>query len=224
MELPGLNDQFFRSSMDEMDDLLLQIFMLLKPESNNNYFVGGCVRDKLLSQKPKDFDIVTDIPIKKSRKIFEKAGWNVSTSGQAFLVLNVSKKGYQFEIATFRKEGCYDGRRPRYVAVGTMQEDAERRDFTINALYQDPWTGKILDPTEQGRIDLANRVLRFIGSPKERIEEDRLRVFRFYRFLTKGFKPDKKSLQACRTMFKESYNLTKPERVMAELEKIGGLK
>jgi poly(A) polymerase len=217
MDLAGLNAQFFQSSTDR---LILQIFIILKNYSANNFFVGGCVRDDLLGRKPKDYDIVTDIPMDLLEAVFTGAGWRVTGAGKAFLVLNVSKGHQQFEIASFRKETNYDGRRPQSVDIGTMQEDAHRRDFTVNALYKNPWTGEIIDPTGQGKRDLADRVLRFIGDPRDRIKEDRLRVFRFYRFLTKGFKPDKKSLQVCRTMFGESYKQTTPERVREELEKM----
>lgn len=219
MHLPGQNDQFFQISTNS---LLLQIFTILKTYSKNNYLVGGCVRDYLMDKSicPKDYDVVTDVAIEKITEAFQLADWKVTHSGKAFLVTNVSKHSFQFEIANFRKESNYDGRRPQTVEIGTMQEDSERRDFTVNALYMNPWDGEIKDPTGQGRKDLDDRVLRFIGNPIERITEDRLRVFRFYRFLTKGFLPDKKSLQACRSMFNESYKLTTPERVREELEKI----
>ena len=144
--------------------------------------MGGCVRDYLLGVPPKDYDIVTNVAIDKLEQVFQGVGWRTTEAGKAFMVLNISKNHYQFEIANFRKEACYDGRRPQIVDVGTMQEDAERRDFTVNALYQDPWTGIIQDPTKQGKKDLADRILRFIGDPKKRIMEDRLRIFRFYRF------------------------------------------
>lgn len=207
-----------------MDNLILQIFMILSQESEDNYLVGGCVRDKFLKLTPHDYDIVTDVPIEVSTKLFEEAGWKVKECGEAFLVMNISKDGHQFEIANFRKDGVYlDGRRPEKVEIGTIIEDAFRRDFTINALYEDPLSGKVLDPTGLGLKDLENKILRFIGKASERIEEDNLRVFRYYRFLLKGFTPDKNSLKACRRVFNDVYLNTTPERVRLELEKMAGL-
>jgi len=185
--------------------------------------VGGCVRDELLGLEPKDYDIVTDVAIPKITESFQEAGWSVTDSGKVFLVTNVSKNGVQFEIANFRKDGIYlNGRRPNTVEIGDINEDANRRDFTVNALYFNPFNGVIIDPTGKGLPDIDTRTLRFIGKPEDRIKEDRLRVFRFYRFLIKGFNADKRSLQACRTMFNESYKLTTPERIREELEKMAG--
>lgn len=208
-----------------MKDSLSHIFFLLSEHSDNNYLVGGCVRDEFLDIEPKDYDIVTDIHMDITKPLFEKHGWSVKECGEAFLVLNISKDGEQYEIANFRKEGVYlDGRRPTKVEIGTLEEDAMRRDFHINALYENPRTKQILDPTGKGLYDMKNRVLRFIGNPKDRIKEDYLRVFRFYRFLTcKHLDPDPKSLKACRQFFDEAYKKTTPERVRLELEKMTGL-
>ncbi len=207
-----------------VDLLLLQIFQILNSVSKENYLVGGCVRDRLLGLVPHDYDIVTDIPIEVSTKLFEEAGWKIKECGEAFLVLNVSKFGQQFEIANFRKDGVYlDGRRPDAVEIGTITEDANRRDFTVNALYMNPFTKEVKDPTGLGLKDVKDKVLRFIGKPSERIEEDNLRVFRFYRFLTKGFTPERNSLKACRRVFNDVYLNTTPERVRLELEKMVGL-
>lgn len=201
---------------------LLQIFMILNSQSPNNYLVGGCVRDQLLRLPVKDYDIVTDIPMEVSAALLEDNGWKVKECGEAFLVLHVSKNGEQYEIANFRKDGVYlDGRRPEKVEIGTIDEDANRRDFTINALYQDPLTGLIADPTGKGMADIGSRTLRFIGRPKDRIQEDYLRVFRFYRFLScKNLVPDIKSMRACRQYFNEAYEKTTAERVRLELERM----
>lgn len=203
---------------------LLQLLLILEPFSKNTYLVGGCVRDELMGLSPKDYDIVTDIPLEVSKPVLIDNGWKVKECGEAFLVLNVSKGGEQFEIACFRKDGVYlDGRRPEAVEIGTIEEDARRRDFTVNALYMNPFTGEVLDPTHLGLQDLENRLLRFIGRPSDRIEEDNLRVFRYYRFLQKGFKAERHSLKACRRYFNDVYLNTTPERVRLELEKMVGL-
>lgn len=200
---------------------LLQIFMVLKNRTTKSYLVGGCVRDYILHTEPKDFDIVTDVPYDLLEKDFRDAGWKVNATGKAFLVLSISKNGRQYEIANFRKDGIYkDGRRPESVEIGTIEEDAARRDFTINALYFDLNDYETLDPTGKGKSDLEKKVLRFIGKPEERIKEDYLRIFRFYRFASKGFRPDPKSLRAVREYFTDAYSQITPERVRSELEKM----
>jgi poly(A) polymerase len=201
---------------------LKHIFYLLSIHSDQNYLVGGCVRDGFLGVESKDYDIVTDVPYDVAKDCLSGHGWEVKEAGEQFLVLHVSKEGEQYEIANFRKEGVYlDGRRPSKVEIGNIHDDAVRRDFTINALYENPRTGQILDPTGQGLSDIKSRTLRFIGKPKERIKEDYLRVFRFYRFLaTKGLNADPKSMKACREYFTEAYLKTTPERARMEIERM----
>jgi len=205
-----------------MNSTVKHIFYLLGTLSKNNYLVGGCVRDSFLGVESKDYDIVTDVHMDISTPIFEKHGFKVKECGEAFLILNISKNGQQFEIANFRKDGVtLDGRRPSSVEIGTRLEDAMRRDFTINAIYENPTSGEIADPTGLGLSDVKNKTLRFIGKPEERIKEDYLRVFRFYRFLaTKNLIADPKSLKACRKLFNEAYLATTPERVRLELERL----
>lgn len=201
--------------------------MILDTHSKNTYLVGGCVRDYLQHKEPADYDFVTDIPLDQLEVLFVEAGWKVSTNGKAFLVVCISKDGEQYEVANFRKDGVYlDGRRPDSVDIGTIDEDAARRDFTVNALYMRPGSRQpdgedlIVDPTGRGKDDLQKKILRFIGKPEDRIREDYLRVFRFYRFLTRGYRAADGSLIACRTLFNEAYAKTTPERVRAELEKM----
>lgn len=203
---------------------LLEIMMIVRNKSANSYLVGGCVRDMLLGKEPKDFDIVTDASIEELSHDLIASGWEIKGVGDHFLVNVVSKNGYMFEIANFRKEaGFSDGRRPDKVEIGTLEEDAARRDFTINSIYYDPFegpNGSFIDPNN-GMKDIQSKTLKFIGKPKDRIKEDYLRVFRFYRFLAKlGFKPDDKSLRACREMFTEAHRNTTPERVRMEIERM----
>lgn len=203
---------------------LLEIMMIIRNKSVNTYLVGGCVRDMLLNKTPKDYDIVTDASIEDLMGDLIGSGWVVKLVGDNFLVNAVSKNGHQFEIANFRKErGFSDGRRPDHVEIGTLEEDAARRDFTINSIYYDPFNGSngsFIDPNN-GMKDIQSKTLKFIGKPKDRIKEDYLRVFRFYRFLAKlGFEGEKKSLSACREMFNEAYKNTTPERVRMEIERI----
>lgn len=219
---------------------LMQIFCILDNLTKNSYLVGGCVRDYLTGKTPTDYDIVTDVSMDILEQEFAKSDWKVNATGKQFLVLSISKDGEQYEIANFRKDGSHsDGRRPDSVSIGTIEEDAARRDFTVNALYLKPreeltlktdWTPaqrsykmaihRVLDPTGKGEKDLEKRILRFVGKPEDRIKEDYLRVFRFYRFLKKGFVADPKSMRAVRELFNEAYANTTPERVRAELEKM----
>ena len=200
---------------------LLQVFLLLKSiKSEGNYLVGGCVRDMLTNISPKDYDLVTEIPINDLEELFVLNKWKVDTVGKSFLVLRVSKGNDCYEIANYRsEEGFQDGRRPEVVIPSTIKEDANRRDFTVNSLYLCPFSGEIID-FNNGLFDLKNKELRFVGNPKKRIQEDYLRVFRFYRFLKKGFKPNKASLRACREMFAEACGKTSADRILREIEQM----
>jgi tRNA nucleotidyltransferase/poly(A) polymerase len=206
------------------DDLLLmQLLLLLNQHSPKTYLVGGCVRDMLLGKTPKDFDIVTtaNIPVlHEGKDRFSGNGWSVDYVGQHFGVYIFSKDGRQFDVANFRKDIGGDGRRPESTVIGTLEEDAARRDFTVNSIYYEPFSGQYIDPNS-GIKDIKANILRFIGKPHDRIKEDYLRVFRFYRFLAKlGFEGHPKSLKACREMFNEAYRATTPERVRMEIERI----
>jgi tRNA nucleotidyltransferase/poly(A) polymerase len=206
------------------DDLLLmQLLLLLNQHSPKTYLVGGCVRDMLLGKTPKDFDIVTtaNIPVlHEGKDRFSGNGWSVDYVGQHFGVYIFSKDGRQFDVANFRKDIGGDGRRPESTLIGTLEEDALRRDFTVNSIYYEPFSGQYIDPNG-GIKDVKAKILRFIGKPHDRIKEDYLRVFRFYRFLAKlGFEGHPKSLKACREMFNEAYKATTPERVRMEIERI----
>lgn len=205
----------------ELDTQILEIFLILRNRSNNNFLVGGCVRDHLMGIDPHDYDIVTDIHMDVLEKDFIEAGWKVKDTGKEFLILNVIKNGNEYEIANFRKDGNYsDMRRPDSVDIGTLEDDAFRRDFTVNALFYEPFSGEILDPTNKGLKDIKSKTLRFVGRAKDRLAEDSLRSLRFYRFLSKGFTPNPKCLRAVRTNFNENMVNMTPERVRMEIEKM----
>lgn len=129
-----------------------------------------------------------------------------------------------YGVMEWSKEYMSDGRRPDYVEVGTIKEDAERRDFTINSLYMNPWTGEILDPTHRGLQDIKDKLIRFNGNVKNRIKEDKLRIMRCYRFsMQLGFEIDKKTLKACRSYFDLMTKEVSSTRIMNEIEKMVGL-
>ena len=145
------------------------------------YFAGGCVRDEILGLAPTDFDIATDATPDEIAKIFRGA----RGVGESFGVMLVRWKDRVVEVATFRADGVYhDGRRPSDIRFTTAEEDAQRRDFTINGLFRHPTTGEIVDFVK-GQEDLAKRVLRAIGDPVARLREDRLRTLRAVRFVAR---------------------------------------
>ncbi|HEV8291478.1 MAG TPA: CCA tRNA nucleotidyltransferase, partial [Tepidisphaeraceae bacterium] len=151
----------------------------LRANGHEAYFAGGCVRDLLLGLEPKDWDVATDAPPNRVRELFTKT----EAVGAAFGVILVRHGRSVVEVATFRSEGSYlDGRRPSEVRFTTAQEDAQRRDFTINGLFLDPLDGDRVIDYVGGQEDLAARRLRAIGDPSARFAEDHLRLLRAVRF------------------------------------------
>lgn len=144
------------------------------------YFAGGCVRDLVRGQTPKDIDIATDARPEEVQKIFRRT----HAVGAHFGVIVVLENDWQFEVATFRSDGAYlDGRHPVAVNFSSPEEDARRRDFTINGMFFDPPDDAVIDFVG-GREDLAASVVRAIGDPAQRFAEDRLRLLRAVRFAT----------------------------------------
>jgi tRNA nucleotidyltransferase (CCA-adding enzyme) len=143
------------------------------------FLVGGAIRNILLKQKVKDFDIATDAPPAKMQKLFKK----VIPTGIQHGTVTVLYKTHQFEVTTFRTDGEYkDYRRPIKIEFApSIYDDLKRRDFTINALAYDLHKTTLLDPYN-GRIDLKNKIIRAIGNPEERFQEDALRTLRACRF------------------------------------------
>lgn len=161
-----------------MRETSIQIVKTLQDAGHEAYWAGGCVRDMLLKIEPKDYDIVTSAKPKEVQKLFSKT----KPLGEDFGVVLVIENDQAFEVATFRAEGEYeDGRRPKEVHFCDAQEDAKRRDFTINALFYDPVTKELKDCVD-GQKDLKEKLLRFIGDADERIKEDHLRTVRAVRF------------------------------------------
>ena len=144
------------------------------------YFAGGCVRDELLGVPPKDYDIATSATPAQVQQLFPKS----HAVGAHFGVIVVRQDGDNFEIATFRTDGSYgDGRRPDTVEFSTPEQDAQRRDFTVNGMFLDPVTGGVIDYVG-GQEDLRARRLRAIGDAAARFREDHLRLLRAVRFAT----------------------------------------
>ena len=186
--------------------------------NGKGFLVGGAVRDKILNKDPGDYDFATDIEYSELKRIF--AGYNPKEMGAHFGILMINVNGKSYEIAKFRKEtGVYNSRYPKEIKfVKTIEEDLARRDFTINSIAYSEQTG-IVD-LYGGRQDIRRKVIRFVGKPKLRIEEDALRILRAFRFISKlGFNLDKKTAEA---IYKKRKFLTKisKERIFDELSKI----
>lgn len=148
------------------------------------YFAGGCVRDRLLGIEPEDYDIATSARPDDVAKLFRSA----HSVGESFGVMLVHMKGVVTQVATFRTDGVYsDGRHPDDVNFSDAEHDAQRRDFTINALFEHPITSKIVDHVG-GQADLDARMIRAVGDPHARLREDNLRMLRAVRFAARfGF-------------------------------------
>lgn len=157
----------------------LEILEKIEAAGFEAYFVGGSVRDHLLGREPKDIDIATSATPDFIEGLFLKT----IPTGKEYGTITVVLGGECFEVTTFRLELDYDGRRPKTIAFTTsLVEDLSRRDFTINAMAMD-LRGQLYDPFG-GQVDLKAGILRFVGSAQNRIEEDKLRVLRYVRFLT----------------------------------------
>jgi tRNA nucleotidyltransferase/poly(A) polymerase len=193
----------------------LSIIQTLTKAGHQAVFAGGCVRDQLLGKEPKDYDIATNALPEEVQRLFPGS----HAVGAHFGVILVHRGGFHFEVATFRSDGSYsDGRRPDEVTFTTAIEDAKRRDFTVNGLFEDPLTGEILDYVE-GRADLEARVLRAIGDPMARFTEDHLRLLRAVRFATVlGFEIEDRTWKALCQLAPQVRHVS-AERIRDELVK-----
>src|SRR5579885_1219559 len=156
----------------------LAIISRLREHGFVAYLAGGCVRDRILGIKAKDFDIATDARPEAVQGLFS----NTVPVGAKFGVVVVIVDGDPFEVATFRADAPYlDGRRPSAVHFGSLEADAARRDFTIGGMSYDPAAGRVIDLVG-GQRDLRAGIIRAIGDPRQRFAEDRLRMLRAIRF------------------------------------------
>jgi poly(A) polymerase len=199
-----------------MKDEAIRIVKKLKSNGYTAYFAGGCVRDLLLCIEPKDFDIATSATPDQIEELFA----NSIAVGKKYGVIKVVAGGKTIEVATFRSDLSYDdNRRPSKVKFSNPQEDAKRRDFTINGLFMDPTTGEIFDYVG-GREDIKKKTIRFIGDASERINEDHLRLMRAIRFKTTlNFQYEKDTFEIVRSHAALIKNVS-PERLRDELNLI----
>lgn len=181
------------------------------------HLVGGAVRNLLLGNRPADFDFTTNVPPDVVIGMFRR----VIPTGVDHGTVTVLYRGESFEVTTYRTESAYtDSRRPDQVAfVGDIREDLARRDFTMNGIAYDPVAGVIVDPFG-GREDIDARLIRAIGDPEVRLEEDALRMMRAVRFAAQlEFRIDAPTLHAIAAM-PDRVTLVSPERVRDELVKL----
>ncbi len=193
-----------------------EIVKKLQDNGFETYWAGGCVRDMFMKKEPQDYDIVTSANPDEVKKIIPKT-YDV---GKKYGVIVAQFDKYQFEIATFRNESEYkDNRHPEKIYFTNPHDDARRRDFTINGMFYDPISNKLIDYVN-GENDLKSKIIRFIGNPADRIKEDHLRLLRGIRFKNVlGFKFDKRTWEAiCQNAYQiESVS---DERISDELNKM----
>ena len=159
-----------------------QVFDLFETYQKNSIFVvGGAIRDALLNREITDIDFATPLEPKTITEILNKENIKFIDVGINHGTVTAIINERKFEITTFRNDIFTDGRHAQVSFSNSLEEDALRRDFTINAMYLDKG-GNLIDPKD-GKTDLENRVVRFIGNPDERIKEDYLRILRYFRFL-----------------------------------------
>ena len=189
----------------------------LQRAGHTAYFAGGCVRDQLLGIEAKDYDIATSARPEEVQRLFPRV---TDLTGKSFGVLRVMVDDMVFEVATFRQDGKYqDGRHPETVRFATAEEDAQRRDFTVNGLFFDPVANRLIDYVG-GEADLRAGILRAIGDPVARFTEDHLRLLRAVRFAVRlKFKIEPKTWEAMRANA-ALIRTVSAERIRDELNKI----
>jgi poly(A) polymerase len=199
-----------------MENTARAIAARLRERGHTAYFAGGCVRDIVRRVTPKDFDIATSATPEAVQQIFTRT----YAVGAHFGVIVVVENGFQFEVATFRSDDAYiDGRHPTAVHFSSPEEDAKRRDFTINGMFYDPANEKVIDFVG-GRADLEQKLIRAIGEPAQRFQEDRLRMLRAIRFATVlDYKIDNRTWDAV-VANAASINQISAERIREELMRI----
>jgi poly(A) polymerase len=203
----------------DTESLAIEIIKVLQRSGHIAFLVGGCVRDRLLGRKPKDFDVSTSARPDQIANLFP--GSRLVGEQFGVVLVDLGGAGAKVEVATFRSEGAYsDGRHPDSVTFETdPAADVRRRDFTINGLLEDPLSGRILDYVG-GQDDLTGGVLRAIGDPATRFREDHLRLFRAARLAARlNFAIDADTLSAMRACATDIQH-TAAERVRDELIRI----
>jgi poly(A) polymerase len=198
----------------------VSVMAALTAEGHVARFVGGCLRDAVVGRPVSDIDIATAAAPDDVIRLLNAAGLRAVPTGKAHGTITAVANGVPYEVTTLRRDVETDGRHAVVAFTDDWAEDAARRDFTFNALYADP-DGALYDPTGTGIDDARAGRVRFVGNARERIEEDVLRLLRFFRFHAHyGDGPaDADALSACREMASQIGTLS-AERVWAELKRL----
>ena len=205
---------------EKQREFAIEVVSTLRDAGYQSLWAGGCVRDQLLGKLPKDYDVATSAVPEQVREVFGKR--RTLAVGAAFGVIVVlgNKQQGQIDVATFRTDISYsDGRRPDEVRFSSPEQDATRRDFTINGLFYDPIDSQVIDYVG-GEVDIARKIIRAIGEPDARFAEDRLRMLRAVRFAaTLGFDIDSPTAEAVRK-HAAAINEVSPERIGVEMHRM----
>lgn len=198
----------------------MKVASSLKKNGYEVFVVGGAVRDFCLGVTPHDIDFATNATPDEIEKCMEDCGIFTTDVGKKYGTIVAHLGGEEFEVTTYRKEQGYaDGRHPEVTYASTIEEDLSRRDFTMNAMAMDPFSGEITDPFD-GMEDIRAKVLSFVGNTKDRITEDSLRIVRALRFAVKY---NLSLTEKDKSIIKENVDLMKnlsKERKTEELKKI----
>lgn len=205
---------------DAQYQFAVEVVETLRGAGYTAFWAGGCVRDLLLGVPCKDYDVATSAVPEEVQQLFgARKTLSVGASFGVIIVKGGRKRG-MVEVATFRTDAGYsDGRRPDAVHYSSPQEDAQRRDFTINGMFYDPVRTEVIDYVS-GRADLDRRIVRAIGDPRARMAEDKLRMLRAVRFAaTLDFELDPETASAVRQMASE-IQVVSAERIAQELKRM----
>ena len=201
----------------DIQEAATEVVKDLRDKGFKAYFVGGWVRDHLLGKERADIDIATSATPEEVMRLFPKT----VPVGVSFGVVLVMHGGYPFEVSSFRREGRYiDGRHPQEVEMGTEEEDVQRRDFTINGMFFDPFKEEVIDYVG-GREDLESGIVRAIGDASCRFVEDRLRMIRAVRIVCRfQFALDPETEKAIEESADTLFPAVAIERVWQEFKKM----
>jgi poly(A) polymerase len=207
-------------SPSEQRELAVHVLRKLREAGYRALWAGGCVRDQLLGRTPNDYDVATSATPPEIRQVFGRR--HTLEIGAAFGVVAVlgGKGAGMVEVTTFRRDAQYsDGRHPDAIVFSTPEDDAQRRDFTINGLFYDPLEERVIDYVG-GVADLERRLVRAIGDPRARFSEDKLRMIRAVRIAAGfDFALDEATLKAIDEMA-NTINVVSPERIAQEMRKM----
>ena len=218
-------DNIIRLSVKNLDDLKYfntakQIFIYFQNQNYKLKLVGGCVRKLITEEKIDDMDIAINIEPEKIKKVFVEQKIKFVETGIKYGTITALINDFKFEITSLRKDLSTDGRHAKVEFTSNWEQDAQRRDFTINAIYSDI-SGEVYDPLN-GIEDLKNGIIKFIGDPNRRIQEDYLRILRYLRFYTQYNKNkfhDEITIKAIKRNLDGLVKISK-ERILDELFKM----